>query len=102
MKLISVMSLTAYRDQVRGLFDEHNVQIYSETDIVGHSSDTIQQYGWWSFDRDGTNMYSVLFFAVLPADKASEIMASIEALRNTEENPGHPIRAFQVNVEKMV
>jgi hypothetical protein len=101
MKLISVMSLTDYRDQVRELFEAHSVQIYSETDIVGHSSDTIKEYGWWSFDKSEVSMYSVLFFAVVEDDKAQKIMGTIDDWKNTGD-PQHPLRAFQVDVEKMV
>lgn len=39
MKLIGLMSLAQFRDQVRKLFEKHDVQIYSEVEITGHTAD---------------------------------------------------------------
>ena len=101
MKLIGVMSLAQYRDQVRKLFEKHHVQIYSEVEIVGHSSESIRQHGWWVFEQRDIPMYSTLFYAVVPQEKAEELMADIVTLQD-ECDPDHPPRAFQVDVEKMV
>lgn len=101
MKLIVLMSLSMYREQVRKLFEKHKVQIYSEIEITGHSSDTIQKYGWWVFERSNVPMYSTLFFAVIAKEKADEIMNDITCLKD-ECDPNHPPRAFQIDVEKMV
>ncbi|RMF68739.1 MAG: hypothetical protein D6743_02970 [Calditrichaeota bacterium] len=101
MKLIVLMSLTDYRDKVRKMFEKHEVKIYSEVEITGHTSETIQRYGWWVFEKEDVPMQSTLFFAVISKEKADEILADISALR-AECDPDHPPRAFQVNVEKMV
>jgi hypothetical protein len=95
------MSLAQFRDQVRQLFEQHEVQIYSEVEITGHTADTINTYGWWVFEKDGIPMYSTLFFAVVSDGKAAEIMESITSVRE-EWDPNHPPRAFLVDVEKMV
>jgi hypothetical protein len=100
MKLIGLMSLAQYRDNVRKFFEKHEVQIYSELDISGHTADTIKNYGFWIFDKDDS-IYSVLFFAVVKKEKADEIMAGITALRQ-EFDAQHPPRAYQIAVEKMV
>lgn len=102
MKLIGVMSLTAYRDQVRKLFEKHEIQIYSELDIIGHTAETVQQYGWWSFEKD-LPMYSTMFFAIVGKDKSEKIMQEIKDLSfNSEFEALHPPRAFQIAVEKMI
>lgn len=101
MKLIGLMSLADYKDQVRKIFENHKVHIYSEMDITGHTADTIEQFGWWVFEKDGIPMYSTLYFAVVANDKADEIMGDIGCLKE-ECDPKHPPRAFQIDVEKMV
>ena len=101
MKLIGLMSLAQYRDHVRQVFEQHDVQIYSEVEITGHTSDTIKKYGWWVFEKDGIPMYSTLFFAVLADEKADEIMKAIGSLKG-DWDAEHPPKAFQVDVEKMV
>ncbi len=101
MKLIGVMTLAQYRDRVRQLFELHQVQLYSEVEITGHSSESIQRYGWWVFEKEDIPMYATLFFAIVAREKAAAILAAIEALRPAFD-PDHPPRAFQVDVEQMV
>ncbi|MFQ5769714.1 MAG: hypothetical protein ACE5HX_04205 [bacterium] len=101
MKLIILMSLNQNKNQVRKLFEKHRVQIYSEIEIKGHTLETIRRYGWWVFEKDGIAIYSTLFFAVVPKEKADEVMENITCLAG-ECDPDHPIRAFQIDVERMV
>jgi septin family protein len=100
MKMIGLMSLTQYRDQVRKYFEQHEVQIYSELEVNGHTSDTIKQFGWWVFDEESA-IQSVLFFFIVTDDKADDIIAGVADLA-TKFDPNHPPRAFQLNVEKLV
>jgi hypothetical protein len=76
------------------------VQIYSELDVNGHTSDSIRRYGWWVFDKQSA-INSVLFFAIIAKEKADGIMAGIMKLKK-EFDPDHPPRAFQIDVEKLV
>lgn len=100
MKLIGVMSLTAYRDRVRKVFEQHDIKIYSEVEITGHTTETVKRYGWWALDKD-IPLYSTMYFAIVNKEKADEVLNDISCL-NGECDPDHPPRAFQVNVEKMV
>lgn len=100
MKLIGLMSLDVYKDEVRKIFERHEVQIYSEIEIFGHTVETIKQYGWWPSEKE-VPLYSTLFFAVIPADKAESIMNDISCF-SEDCDPQHPPRAFQINVEQMV
>jgi hypothetical protein len=100
MKLIGVMSLDEVKEDVHQLFERHGVQIFSEMEIKGHTLSTIQKYGWWPTDRS-VPVYSALCFAVIPKLRADEIMGEIEKLADKDES-AHPIRAFQVDVERMI
>ena len=99
MKLIGIMNLEHDKTTVRKLFEKHGVQIYSEADITGHTLTTLARYGW----RPSTDVpvYSSLCFAIIPKERADEIMAEISRLSQIEDS-GHPIRAFQVDVERMI
>jgi len=101
MKLIGLMSLELYREQVRKLFEKRHIHIYSEMEIVGHTADTISKYGWWVFEKEGLPIYSTLFFAVVGSDKADEIMQDV-ANSGKDWGEHHPPRAFQIDVEKMI
>lgn len=46
MKPIGLMSLAEYKDQVHKIFEKHAIKIYSEIEIVDHTAETIEQYGW--------------------------------------------------------
>ncbi|MEJ2719875.1 MAG: hypothetical protein P8181_01865 [bacterium] len=100
MKLIGLMSLDDAKEDLHTLFEKHGVQIFSEMEIKGHTLTTIQKYGWWPTGRS-TPAYSTLCFAVIPRLRADEIMDEIEALAAKDQS-AHPIRAFQVDVERMV
>jgi hypothetical protein len=100
MKLIGIMSLASDQQKVREVFERHDVEIYSEVDIKGHTKETLRQYGWWPSTKDAP-AYSVLYFAILAEPRADEIMTEMEALAHPGDSV-HAIRAFQVDVEKMV
>jgi hypothetical protein len=100
MKLLGIMSLAQDRDQVIEIFERHEIQIFSETEIAGHTPSTIKEYGWWPASKDAVT-YSTLFFAIIPEDKADAIMAEMSTLKKDSTHK-HPITAFQVDVEKMV
>jgi hypothetical protein len=100
MKLIGLMSLREQKEEIKKLFEKHQVQLFSEVEITGHTFATLKQYGWISSQHD-IAIYSTLCFAIISKEKADEIMK--ELLNISEKTPSeHPIRAFQVNVEKMI
>lgn len=100
MKLLGIMSLAKDRDKVIEIFEKHKVDIFSETDIAGHTPSTIQEYGWWPTSKEAIT-YSSLFFAFIPDEKADEIMGAMSSFMQDTSHK-HPIRAFQVAVEKML
>lgn len=100
MKLLAIMSLLEDRALVRDLLEDRGVSIYSETDIRGHSNESIASYGWFATSTNETQ-YASLSFAIVPDEAASEVFAAIAA-RQQQEPSHHPIRAFIVPVEQMV
>lgn len=103
MKLIGVMGLIEDTEKIRKLFKEHGVHIFSETEITGHTLCELEKHGWWP--SSDIPAYSRLHFAILPTERASKILDAIAGLPDKEEvedDCTHPIRAFQVDVERMV
>ncbi|MFO7653044.1 MAG: hypothetical protein R6X25_04400 [Candidatus Krumholzibacteriia bacterium] len=100
MKLVGIMSLRESRTAVRRLLENHGLQIYSETEILGYTRGTIAQYGWFAAPRDAPS-YSTLYFAIVPDEEAEAVFSAIESLARDDET-GHPVRAFLVPVERMV
>jgi hypothetical protein len=100
MKLVGVMSLREDRQKIRDIMKKHDVQIYSETAIVGHTPTSVAKFGWFA-TTDENPSYATLCFAII-ADEAAR-----SASRSRRRSPGrdqsdHPIRAFLVPVEHMV
>jgi hypothetical protein len=100
MKLISIMSLRDERQAVRDLLASHEVKIYSETEILGHATDSIARYGWFATPKNVPE-YSALYFAIVTDEEADAVFAEVAELSRANEGD-HPVRAFLVPVEKMV
>ncbi|MEZ4387870.1 MAG: hypothetical protein R3D98_09885 [Candidatus Krumholzibacteriia bacterium] len=100
MKLIGVMSLQDDREVVRGLLRDRGVSIYSETEIVGHSTESIARIGWFTRPNEWPD-YAALSFAIVPDEAADGVFEAIAA-RQASHPGDHPIRAFVVPVERMV
>lgn len=101
MKLIVVMSIEQHADELRRLFREHQVPVFSETEVEGFRLHRDQNEGenWFSHRHVGVSSHVV--FAFVEADKAGELMDAI-AKRTREMDPTNPMRAFQLEVEKAV
>jgi len=101
MKLVGIMCLEEHRPQVRDLLRDQGLQIYSETSILGHSTETIARIGWFAASEP-TPDYSTLMFAIVPDDNAGAVYDAIVALRARIGEVDHPVRAFVVPVERMI
>ena len=103
MKLVAVMSLDAYRDELHQLFRERQIEVFSEIDIQGyHHSQTAApgvSLGW--FGRASTPAYSTLAWAFLADEQAETLMDAIDAF-NDERSLTNPVRAVQMPVDRMV
>jgi len=102
MKLVAVMSLDADRDALHRLYREHEIQVFSEIDIKGyHHSQTpsAADVGW--FGNTSHPAYSTLTWAFLPGEQATKLLSAIEAL-NDRVDPKHPVRAFEMPVDRSV
>ena len=100
MKFLAIMGHEETRPQVRKLFQQHRVHMFSNRAIRGCNCQRseMESMSWWPSD-ESLGTYSSLCFAILDASKAEEIMAELE------KNPiavdkDFPARAFLMNVEK--
>jgi hypothetical protein len=100
MKFLAVMGHEESRPQVRALFKEHQVKMFSSFDIMGCNCESKgkEQQPWWPTDAM-PGSYSSLCFAILDDDKADAIMLELEKNPIAVEKD-FPARAFLMNVEK--
>lgn len=102
MKLIAIMSLDAYRKDLHQIYREHEVRVFSELDIRGYhhrERPRATEVGW--FGGTDSAAYSTLTWAFLPEDQAADLLDAIEAY-NDVHNFDHPVRAFQMPVDRAV
>ncbi|MDT9546459.1 MAG: hypothetical protein HQ516_04120 [Chlorobium sp.] len=100
MKFLAIMGHEETRPQVRKLFQQYRVHMFSNIAIRGCNCqrNEMESMPWWPSD-ESLGTYSSLCFAILEAAKAEEIMAEIE--RNPiAVDKDFPARAFLMNVEK--
>lgn len=102
MKLVAVMSLDADRDALHRMYRNHEIEVFSEIDIKGYhhaQTPSAADVGW--FGRTSHPAYSTLTWAFLPAAQAADLLDAIAGF-NRDTDPKHPIRAFEMPVDRSV
>ncbi|MBO6585521.1 MAG: hypothetical protein JJ953_05410 [Gracilimonas sp.] len=105
MKLLIILSIEEYADEVRRILVNQRIPIYSETEIQGCRCDngkkTADLTNW--FANVDTMVYSHLFFAFQNEESVDTILSEVDHYNrlNTEQQT-NPLHAYQLNVEKSV
>lgn len=101
MKLLVLMSIEEYAEQLRKIFAEHKVATFSESEILGYKSFDADAKGDDWFPHRPVGLYSHIAFSFLDDEKANEVLNGIEAF-SKECDCNNPIRGYMLNVEKAV
>lgn len=101
MKLLVIMSVEAYAPELRRLYVQHGLTVFSETDVEGyHRPDPdAHRTSWFGHDRGAD--YSKLTFALVPDDQADALLDALAAY-NRDVHPERPAHAFLMGVERTV
>lgn len=102
MKLVIILSIQECHEQLRSIYRNQNVRIFSEVDIRGYPispKDGSVPFGWFS-DADPA-VYSTAGFAFVESGKAAALMDALEEFTCKGE-PDHPIHAFLLPVDRAV
>jgi len=95
MKLVFLMYLEDDDALVMKGFREMGVSVFSRLPLEGHKTGT---GGWYG---EVPPYRSRMVFAVLPDAEATALLQAVENWP-TGQDASHPVRAFQVDVEKAV
>ena len=95
MKAVILMYLDDDSKGVEQLLADHEVVAYSEMSIEGHGLGTAGWYG------EVAPFQSRMLLAFLSAAKADELLVAVGNCTGCVD-PGHPIHAWMVDVEKSV
>jgi len=103
MKLLIILSIEEYTDDVRKILAKQKVPIYSETEVHGFRTEAYQpDISNW-FAKDDHGVYSTLFFSIQNESCIKRVMEEVKAY-NDKQGAGqqNPLHAFQLNVEAAV
>ena len=95
MKLVFLMYLEEDDDLVMEGFREGGVSVFSRLPLEGHGAGAVGWYGTVAPYR------SRMVFTVLPDAEAEALLRAVEKWPPGQDGD-HPVRAFQVDVEKAV
>ena len=95
MKLVILMFLEEDSKCAEGILAEHGVIAYSEVPVEGRGGGTAGWYGKVAPFR------SRMVISFMPAGLADDLTEAVR-LCQERKDPGHPIRAWQIDVEKAV
>lgn len=101
MKLIAIMSLDTYRDDVHALLREREIAVFSELDIEGYHqlSSEGASPAWFGSGTPPTD--STLTWAFLEEEQATLLMDAV-ATFNEKRDLERPVRGFELNVDRSV
>ncbi len=100
MKLLIILSIAEYANEVRELMVRNNVPVYSETEMYGFRTERHQPdiRSWFSQGDQG--IYSTLFFSFQDEKTVKSILKEVEEHnKNHDHNGDNPLHAYQVAVE---
>lgn len=103
MKLLIILSIEEYTDDVRKILSRQKVPIYSETNIHGFRTEKHQPdiTNWFAGDNHG--VYSTLFFAIQDGECVKRVLGEIKSYnKETGVEKQNPIHAYSLNVEESV
>jgi|GEM_PF-623469 len=101
MKLLMLMCIEEYAKDLRKILLQHQVPIFSETNIDGFRLEEGEVASNWFSSGGRRGIYSHLFFSFLAASKTGELMNTVREY-NEKNGDGHPLRAFLLDVEEHV
>lgn len=103
MKLVAVMSLDTYRDDLHALLRDREVAVFSEIDIEGYhqvpSERTEATPAWFGKGTPPTD--STLTWAFLDDEQADALLEAVADF-NERRDLERPVRAFEMDVERAV
>lgn len=103
MKLLIILSIEEYTDDVRKILSRQKVPIYSETNVHGFKTDKYQPdiSNWFAGDDHG--VYSALFFSIQDEDCVNRVFEEVKAYnKETGAEKQNPLHAYSLNVEDSV
>ncbi|MCI1647716.1 MAG: hypothetical protein LKI39_10245 [Bacteroides sp.] len=99
MKLLIVLSIDEYRDQVAKILEKAGVNRFSATHINGYKQRKANpNLNWFSQGSGNAKTNSVLLFSFTTKEVAEQAIAALDTCNIETQNP-FPVHAFILDVE---
>lgn len=101
MKLLIILSIEEYTDDVRKILSRQKVPIYSETNVHGFRTEEYQPdiTNWFAGDEHG--VYSTLFFSIQDGNCVQRVLKEVKAYNEeTGAEKQNPLHAYSLKVEE--
>lgn len=100
MKLLIILSVAEFENEVRAMMTKNKVPIYSETEMYGFKTEDHQPDIRSWFSQPDKGIYSTLFFSFQDEATVENILNDVNEFNSiTEENTENPLHAYQIAVE---
>ncbi|NBC26254.1 MAG: hypothetical protein GVY08_05305 [Bacteroidetes bacterium] len=100
MKLLIILSVAEFTNEVRSMMTKNNVPVYSETEMYGFRTEKHQPDIRTWFSQGDQGIYSTLFFSFQSEETVKAILEEVKEYNNEfEGDRDNPLHAYQVSVE---
>ena len=103
MKLIVILCIEEHTPDVRKIFAEQKVPIYSKIESKGYKNREFlaDKSNWFSHGGNGT--FSEVFFSFVPAEISNNLLDAVEHYNQEHPNAkNYPLHAFELDVTRTV
>lgn len=103
MKLLIILSVAEFSNEVRAMMTRNNVPVYSETEMYGFRTERHKPDIRTWFSQDDQGIYSTLFFSFQDEQTVKNILGEINQYNKDKDHDGdNPLHAYQIAVEDFV
>jgi len=97
MKLLVVLSIKEYQEQVGSLLHDAGVKRFSVTNITGKKKKK-ENLGWFAANGNNAKTNSIMLFSFVTKEIADKAIVEIDSCNIETKNP-FPVHAFVLDVE---
>ena len=97
MKLLVVLSIKEYQEQVGSLLHDAGVKRFSVTNITGYKKKE-ENLGWFAANGNNAKTNSIMLFSFVTKEIADKAIVEIDSCNIKTKNP-FPVHAFILDVE---
>lgn len=104
MKLLIILSIEEFVNDVRKILAGHDIPAYSEVEVQGRKVENAnpdQVLSNW-FGEARTGVFSNLFFVIHTEQEIQSIMDAVEQYNQQHAESTNPLHAYQLDVDKAV